>query len=142
MGDHARSPGAVGLFCSIYVCLCVGLFFLLRQHKKLLINYFQMMLVLLDKSAVRLVWFSTWINNGEDDGGASGFAKSNQVSNPHKSKSSQSSLSKNFKCACGVLWCSQGSANSPSCSASSSREFFWQRQRPIEEEMLELELEA
>ena len=31
--------------------------------------------------------------------------KSSQVSNPHKSKSSQSSSSKNFKCACGVLWC-------------------------------------
>ncbi len=31
--------------------------------------------------------------------------KSSQVSNPHKSKSSQSSSSKNFTCACGVLWC-------------------------------------
>ena len=34
-----------------------------------------------------------------------GRVKSSQVSNPHKSKSSQSSSSKNFKCACGVLWC-------------------------------------
>ena len=33
------------------------------------------------------------------------YSKSSQVSNPHKSKSSQSSSSKNFTCACGVLWC-------------------------------------
>ena len=36
---------------------------------------------------------------------ADGGVKSSQVSNPHKSKSSQSSSSKKITCACGVLWC-------------------------------------